>query len=187
TSRSEFRISLRESNADIRLVPIAYKLGLLGKNDYQYVLDKKNKISEELKNMQSVTIVFDNQKKKVFDILKRPKIDFKDIKKYLKIKNEDIGVEREIEIQVKYEGFLKRELNWLKEMKNLDKVKIPKIDYAKIPSLSTEMIEKLREYKPVSLGQALRISGVTPAAIFNVYTFIKKKKKTEAEDKRLNT
>lgn len=187
TSRSEFRISLRESNADVRLVPIAYKLGLLGKNDYQYVLDKKNKISEELKNMQSVTIVFDNQKKKVFDILKRPKIDFKDIKKYLKIKNEDIGVEREIEIQVKYEGFLKRELNWLKEMKNLDKVKIPKIDYAKIPSLSTEMIERLRECKPVSLGQALRISGVTPAAIFNVYTFIKKKKKIEAEDKRLNT
>ncbi|MCK5392780.1 MAG: hypothetical protein KAI91_00460, partial [Candidatus Omnitrophica bacterium] len=136
---------------------------------------------------QSVTIVFEKQKKKVFDILKRPKIDFKDIKKYLKIKNEDIGVEREIEIQVKYEGFLKRELNWLKEMKNLDKVKIPKIDYAKIPSLSTEIIEKLREYKPVSLGQALRISGVTPAAIFNVYTFIKKKKKTEAEEERRKT
>ncbi len=184
TSRSEFRISLRESNADVRLVPIAYKLGLLGKNEYQYVMDKKNKIEQEIKNIKSVMIVFDKQKKKVFDILKRPNIELKDVKKYLKIKSEDIGVEREIEIQVKYEGFLKRELNWLKEMKNLDKIKIPKIDYSTIPSLSTEIVEKLREFKPASLGQALRISGVTPAAIFNVYTFIKKKKKLQPKDGR---
>ncbi|MCK4912608.1 MAG: tRNA uridine-5-carboxymethylaminomethyl(34) synthesis enzyme MnmG, partial [Candidatus Omnitrophica bacterium] len=77
----------------------------------------------------------------------------------------------------KYEGFLRRELAWQKELKNLDKIKIPKVDYEKVSSLSREVIEKLTKFKPSSLGQALKISGITPAAILSIFNFIKQKKK----------
>ncbi|MCF7888221.1 MAG: tRNA uridine-5-carboxymethylaminomethyl(34) synthesis enzyme MnmG, partial [Candidatus Omnitrophica bacterium] len=74
-------------------------------------------------------------------------------------------------------GFLRREKAWLKELKNLDKVKLAKIDYFQIPSLSEEVREKLNKFKPESLGEAFRISGITPVAILTVYNFIKKKQK----------
>jgi len=178
TSRSEFRLSLRESNADLRLAPYGRKLGLLNESDYRLVLDKKNTIDRVIKNMKNKRVVARGKSISLFDFLKRPKIVFKDIEKYLQEKIKNFNVCWEVEIQAKYEGFLRRELVWQKELKNLDKIKIPKVDYGEVPSLSREVAEKLTKFKPGSLGQALRISGITPAAILSVYNFIKKKKKS---------
>jgi len=174
TSRSEFRLSLRESNAGIRLAPFAYKLGLLNKAEYQILLDKKNHIDKAVEELKTKKIIFDKKKMYLFDVLKRPEVSFDKVKKHLEKKTNSVEIHREIEIQAKYEGFLRRELIWLKELKNLNRIKIPKVDYSKIPSLSREIVEKLKKFKPSTLDEALKISGVTPAAILIIQNFIKK-------------
>jgi tRNA uridine 5-carboxymethylaminomethyl modification enzyme len=176
TSRSEFRISLRESNADIRLVPLAYKMGLLSKDVYEQNLEKKEEINKEIKRLKNTKTIFSGEKLTLFQVLKRPLISFEEIEKHLGKKVEDISIKREVEIEIKYEGFLRRELIWLKELKNLDKIKIPRIDFSKVPSLSKEVIEKMQKFKPSTLAEALKISGITPAAILNIFNFIKKSK-----------
>ena len=178
TSRSEFRLTLRESNADLRLAPIGRRFGLLTRDEYRLVLDKKNNIDRVIKNMKNQRTVVGDKSLSLFDFLKRPKITFKDVEKQIQEKVKNLGVRWEVEIRAKYEGFLRRELVWQKELKNLDKIKIPKVDYSKVPSLSREAAEKLTRFKPGSLGQALKISGITPAAILSVYSFIRKEKKT---------
>lgn len=176
TSRSEFRLSLRESNADLRVGPYAYKLGLLKKDNYQLILDKKNHINSLVEGLKNKKVTFRGKKLSLFDLLKRPKIGFKEIKKHSLAKGQDLAVQWEAEIQAKYEGFLRREKAQQKELKNLDKIKIPIVDYSKVPSLSREAAERLKKFKPNSLGQALKISGITPAAIFSIYNFIKNEK-----------
>lgn len=176
TSRSEFRISLRETNADIRLAPRAYGLGLLNKEDYERILEKKARIEAMLSKLKSTKIIFSENKLSLFQILKRPEIQFRDVEEHLGEKIEDISAKKEIEIEVKYEGFLKRELSWLRELKSLDKIKIPRIDFTKVPSLSKEVIEKMERFKPSTLADALSISGITPAAILAIYNFIKSRR-----------
>ncbi|MBU2044186.1 MAG: tRNA uridine-5-carboxymethylaminomethyl(34) synthesis enzyme MnmG [Candidatus Omnitrophica bacterium] len=175
TSRSEFRLSLRETNADLRLAPKAYKLGLLVKNEYALILEKKSKIEAGLKAAKAERIIFDKKNLSVYEALKRPDVDFNKVKKYFQIKSEDLAVSREIETLAKYEGFIIRELGWSRELKRFDKIKMPMVDYSKIPSLSKEIVEKLKVFKPKTLGQALKISGVTPAAILTIYNLVKKK------------
>ncbi|MFA5007638.1 MAG: tRNA uridine-5-carboxymethylaminomethyl(34) synthesis enzyme MnmG [Candidatus Omnitrophota bacterium] len=174
TSRSEFRLSLRESNADLRLANFGYSLGLLNAGQYEQVMAKKQKIEEQIKKSKTVKIIFEKQKLSAFDILKRPRATYEEIEKYMAGEGVTNQVKWETEINIKYESFLKREQIWLKELKNLDRVNLPKIDFSKIPSLSREVIEKLNKFKPDNLGEALRISGITPAAILTVYNFIKK-------------
>ncbi|MDP2924063.1 MAG: tRNA uridine-5-carboxymethylaminomethyl(34) synthesis enzyme MnmG [Candidatus Omnitrophota bacterium] len=178
TSRSEFRLSLRETNADTRLVPFAYKLGLLDKEDYDYILKKKEKVEKKIQSLKNKIIVFEGKNISLFDALKRPEVSLEDVEKHLEIEIEEEAIKREVEINVKYEGFLRREQIWLKELKNLDKIKLPKLDFPKIASLSKEVIEKLERFKPATLGEALRISGITPAAILTIYNFIKNKKRS---------
>ncbi|MDD5429215.1 MAG: tRNA uridine-5-carboxymethylaminomethyl(34) synthesis enzyme MnmG [Candidatus Omnitrophica bacterium] len=175
TSRSEFRLSLRESNASMRLVPQALSLGILGKNDYSRILGRQKQIDSILKKSKAKKISLEGQRITLFDFLKRPKADFSGISGILS-ESVDIGVQREVEILAKYEGFLKRECAWVRELENLNKVKMTKIDYSKVSSLSKEIIEKLKKFQPVTLGEALQISGVTPAAILNILHFIKGKK-----------
>jgi tRNA uridine 5-carboxymethylaminomethyl modification enzyme len=175
TSRSEFRLSLRETNAATRLVPLAHKLGLLEKKDYDSILEKNKIIKEETHKLKNTRVIFDGKNISLFEALKRPKVAFSDIEKHLDSKIKDENVKIELEINVKYEGFLQREQIWLKELKNLDRIKIPKLDFSKIPSLSKEVIEKLEKFRPVTLAEALAISGITPAAIVTIYNFIKNK------------
>jgi tRNA uridine 5-carboxymethylaminomethyl modification enzyme len=177
TSRSEFRLSLRETNADIRLVPLAYKLGLLNRDDYDFIWEKKNRIDKEIEALKTKMIIFDKQKISLFNLFKRPEITYAEIQKYLEEGANGESIKREVEINVKYEGFLERESIWLKELKNLDRIKMPKVDFSKIPSLSKEVVEKLKEFRPATLGEALCISGITAAAIMNIYSFIRKEQK----------
>lgn len=175
TSRCEFRLSLRESNADLRLVPRAVKLGLLSGNDLERITAKKNLIDTQIKKLKTTKIALSGQKAPLFDALKRPHVTYKEVEEQLDEKANWGAVEREVEIEAKYAGFLRREQIWRRELKNLDRIKIPKIDFSKVPSLSVEVREKLIKFKPATLGQALKISGVTPAAILNVYNFVKRK------------
>ena len=174
TSRSEFRLSLRETNADLRLGSLAYKLSLLSKAEYELILNKKKSIENGLIKLKNLKINYQNKTITAYQLLKRPGLDLDSLKK--KIDIEDLGVKREIEILSKYEGFLKREKIWAREMNNLDRIKLPKIDFSKIPSLSSEIVEKLKKFKPQSLGEALGISGVTPAAILAIYNFLRSRK-----------
>ena len=187
TSRSEFRLFLRESNADIRLGIHGKKLGLLSKDEYQLILDKKNIIEKELGIMRSKNIIINKNKISLFNFLKRPNVSFDEVKKFLDNKSLSLGVRRELEILSKYEGFLRRELAWSKELNNLDKIKITNLNFLKIPSLSREMVEKLQKFKPSTLGEALKISGVTPAAILNIFNFIKSRRLSSDKSKILKT
>lgn len=178
TSRSEFRLSLRESNADARLCPFAFSLGLLDKQDYQRMLDKKRTIEETIKALKNKRAVFGGRSISLYDALKQPQVSYQDVERHMDEKNTNVSIIKEVQIQVKYEGFLKRESIWLNELKNLDKIKIPKINFRCIASLSREVVEKMEKFKPSTLGEALRISGITPAAIVSIYNFIKNRKKS---------
>jgi len=176
TSRSEFRLSLRESNADIRLAPAAYALGLLHKDEYARVLEKKATIDRFLATLKNKKIIFGKESISLYHMLKRPAISYRDIQVHLKEPACDGLVQYEIEIQAKYEGFLRRELIWLTELKDLDKIKLPQLNFKNIPSLSKEVVEKLTFFRPATLGEALRISGITPAAIVTIYNFMRARK-----------
>ncbi len=176
TSRSEFRLFLRETNADYRLLPAAAKLGLVSKSDLEKIAAKKAAIENHLRKLRSTKILFDGQKLVLFDILKRPEVTYRQVVKHLGLKPAGEAVERETEIMVKYEGFLRREQTWLRQLRTLDRIKIPAINFSGVPSLPKEAVEKLNRFRPQTLGEAFKVSGITPAAILNIYNFIRKRK-----------
>ena len=191
TSRVEYRLILREDNADLRLRKIGYDLGLVSKEEYR-VSEKKIqaikeginllktirlKPSEEI-SQQLVSLGASGLKKvtSLEEILKRPQIKLADLKAMREV-NLDIPefALQGIEIEVKYAGFVQRQLKEVEKFKHLEKIKLPVvIDYAKISGLSREIREKLTTFKPMNLGQASRISGVTPAAISILMVYLRK-------------
>ena len=141
TSRSELRLSLRESNADLRLAGYAYKLGLISKNIYERILQKKAMIDKEIKKLKSIRIIFQNKKRTMFDTLKMPQLSYKDIRQYSPDALTDSKAIREVEIMAKYEGFIKRETQSLKVFHNFKRIKIPHyIDFDAIPSLDRKSV-----------------------------------------------
>ena len=166
TSRVEYRLVLREDNADLRLTPIGYKIGLIDEEIYRRVVSKKGRIEEEISRLK------DNGEGKV---LRRPGVTYEDAASLQK----EVGLlpeeKRVVETEIKYEGFIRRQLGDISRLGKIEKIKIPPvIDYKKIHSLSSEIKEKLSKIKPLNLGQAARISGVTPAAISILMIYIEK-------------
>jgi tRNA uridine 5-carboxymethylaminomethyl modification enzyme len=191
TSRVEYRLILREDNADIRLRKIGYNLGLVSKSDYQKTEDKMKSIAQGInflkENLLKPTEEINaylvqretSQLKKAVtleELLKRPEICLKDLINLSSISLETSEFAlREIEIEVKYSGFIQRQLAEVARFKNLEKIKLPEgLNYSQIPALSREIKEKLGKFKPVNLGQASRISGVTPAAISLLMVYLKR-------------
>jgi tRNA uridine 5-carboxymethylaminomethyl modification enzyme len=164
TSRVEYRILIREDNADERLSAIGVELGLVERSFLDKVKDRKDRV-ERVKNAMS--LVKASPGVTFLALLKRPDISYDDIARM------DTGFERlsyyekvRLEVDVKYAGYIERELSRIKKFNGLEKIMIPdSFDYARIAGLSSEARQKLSELRPVSLGQASRISGVTPAAI----------------------
>jgi len=191
TSRVEYRLILREDNADLRLKKIGHDLSLVTKEDYKKLQKKIEAIKRgkdllkatrlkptlELNNtlIQLGTSPIKNMVT-LEDILKRPKINLKDIKNldHIKLDIPEAALSQ-VEIEIKYAGFIQRQFQEVERFKHLEKIKLPtNLDYANIPSLSREIREKLHKFKPVNLGQASRISGVTPAAISILMVFLRK-------------
>jgi len=192
TSRVEYRLILREDNADLRLSRIGYELGLLDKAKYKSVQDKIRKIDDgtnflkktKVKPTKEVNSLLSDlgtaslKKDTTLEgLLKRPQVSLNDILVLIPLKDgiAELAIAKEIEIEVKYKGFIQRQLKDVEKFKNLEKIRIPEfIDYALIPSLSREIKEKLAKFNPINLGQASRISGVTPAAISILMVYLRK-------------
>ena len=182
TSRAEYRLLLRQDNADLRLTAIGHEIGLISDERYQKLNDKKRQIDEEIKRLQTATIgttpqvqAFLEQHNSTLlksgmtleELLKRPEICYNDLKEIDTNQPElPEAVTQQVEISIKYEGYIKRQLQQVEQFKKLEKKKLSlDFDYSQIPNLRKEAIQKLNEYQPASIGQASRISGVSPADV----------------------
>lgn len=182
TSRAEYRLLLRQDNADLRLTAIGHEIGLISDERYQKLNDKKRQIDEEIKRLQTATIgttpqvqAFLEQHNSTLlksgmtleELLKRPEICYNDLKE-IDTKQPELpeAVTQQVEISIKYEGYIKRQLQQVEQFKKLEKKKLSlDFDYSQVPNLRKEAIQKLNEYQPASIGQASRISGVSPTDI----------------------
>jgi tRNA uridine 5-carboxymethylaminomethyl modification enzyme len=191
TSRVEYRLIIREDNADLRLRKIGFKVGLVSREENKITQDKSEAINKGISLLKTtrikptedinnkLTVLGTSAIKKdvtLEDILKRPQINIESLQglNHIKINIPDSAL-REVEIEIKYAGFIQRQLKEVERFKHLEKIVLPvDLDYAHISGLSREIREKLGKFKPVNLGQASRISGVTPAAISLLMVYLKK-------------
>ena len=183
TSRAEYRLLLRQDNADQRLTKIGHEIGLISDERYQKFVEKEKIISEEIERLKHVNV---RTSEKVQDLLekygstpltsgstlaeliRRPELNYQLLEPIDEQRPEKFSQEiiDQIDINIKYEGYISRQMKQVEQFKKLETRKIPDdIDYDAVPSLRIEAVQKLKQYKPVSIGQASRISGVSPADI----------------------
>ena len=191
TSRAEYRLYLREDNADLRLREKGYHVGLVPGEEYEDFLRKKEAIerlrertsqwvvnptranNDELRAMGTTPV---KRTTSLREILKRPGVDFSALSQFdAELSDFDREVRDQVQTQIKYEGYLKRQQEQIERFKRLEKLRIPEdMDFQSIIGLSTEVKEKLSTLRPISIGQASRISGITPAAISILIVNLKK-------------
>lgn len=198
TSRSEYRLLLRQDNADFRLTPLGYELGLISEERYNNFKKKYERIQSEIEKLGSIIIppsdsVLNVLEKysstpiktgvKASELLKRPELDY-DILMEMSDKIEELprDIKEEVTILIKYEGYIKRQVAQAEKFKRLENVKLsPELDYDGVYGLRIEARQKLKKFKPLSLGQASRISGVSPADISVMIIYLEQQKKKGAD------
>ena len=193
--RTEFRLLLRHDNADLRLTEIGHEIGLINDERYSIFLEKKKQIEEAYEILNRVylgkksevesylmELGFNELKGGILaaELLKRPNVRFDKIKEFIPelavINLDDTGVEQ-LEILVKYEGYISKQIREAKNMAKLDKMKIPSdIDYLNTDGLALEAREKLNQIRPLTIGQASRISGVNPADVSALILIVRRMK-----------
>ena len=193
TSRAEYRLLLRQDNADLRLREKGYQVGLISKEQYEFVMNKKKMIEEEVLRLKNTKIGASKTHQEFLlrnesaslktgtnlaELLCRPELNYKIL--------EEIDPERkplsddviwQVEIEIKYEGYIERQMRQVEQFKKMEQKLIPKeIDYDDVPSLRLEARQKLKNFHPVSVGQASRISGVSPADISVLLVYLEQYK-----------
>lgn len=191
TSRAEYRLLLRQDNADLRLRRKGYRIGLVSEKDYQALIKKEEQIKNEIIRLKSITVGANREIQSFLDahgssslktaaslseLMCRPELNYEIL---AEIDPNRIplpaDVIQQVEIEIKYEGYITRQLRQVEQFKKTEKKKIPKeLDYDDIPSLRLEARQKLKLFRPVSVGQASRISGVSPADISVLLVYLEK-------------
>ena len=182
TSRSEYRLILRQDNADQRLTPIGHKIGLISNERYEKLLEKERLTAQEIERLSKLNVSptdelneFLEEKNtstlstgcKMTDLIRRPQINYDDLVPFDEDRPDlDWEVREQVELQIKYEGYIQKQLAQIEQMRKMESKKLPAdLDYSLIYGLRLEAVEKLNKIKPLSIGQASRISGVSPADV----------------------
>ncbi len=198
TSRAEYRLLLRQDNADLRLTEIGHEIGLISDERYQKFIDKKHNIENEIKRLKALTVrpeekVNDLLKKagtsplstgtKMAELLKRTEINY-DMLKEIDTNRPELSIQEkeEVEIQIKYEGYIKLQEAQVEKFKKLETKLLPQdIDYETLKGISLEGRQKLNKFKPRSIGQASRISGVSPADVSVLLVYLQQRNGNKEE------
>jgi tRNA uridine 5-carboxymethylaminomethyl modification enzyme len=191
TSRAEYRLLLREDNADLRLTEVGRNLGVVGNERWESFSEKRESIAKETERLKSTWVQPSSEGGKIankffekpisreyslHDLLKRPEINYLSISEINGDPSVSSAVAEQIEIQTKYDGYISRQQDEIERLRKNEQTKLPvDFDYESISGLSNEIKQKLQDVKPESIGQASRIPGVTPAAVSLILVYLKKK------------
>ena len=204
TSRSEYRLILRQDNADKRLTPLGYQLGLISEERYQQFLQKVEAIDQEIERLKKTTISPSEQLNELLvsretspmttgqretELIRRPQLSYDDLAPFDPDRPElSREIREQVEIEIKYEGYIKKQLSQVEEMRKMESKLLPEtLNYEEISGLRLEAIEKLKKVKPLNIGQASRISGVSPADISVLLIWLEQErqgKKTESGEEK---
>ncbi|AGL03976.1 tRNA uridine-5-carboxymethylaminomethyl(34) synthesis enzyme MnmG [Desulfoscipio gibsoniae] len=196
TSRAEYRLMLRQDNADLRLTEKGYKIGLVTAERYERFINKSKSVAEEIQRLKRTLVTAGPEIKSILEeknsslfqgsvnlatLLKRPEIEYRDLEK-ISIEHPPLEeeIKEEVEIQIKYEGYIKKQASQVRKFEKIENMKLPpNTDYTKIKGLAVEAAQRLEEIKPLSIGQASRISGVNPADISVLLIYLEQNKRKE--------
>jgi len=182
TSRVEYRLIVREDNADIRLTKYGRDFGLLSDGEYRQVIDKYETVERHIQHLRHVK----RDGKSLYDLLKRPEVTYDTIRTYdNSLKDWSRLTASQVEYAIKYEGFISRQMKEVEKFRHIEYIRIPDgFDFEAVPGLSKEVREKFKRFTPATLGQANRISGVTPASITLMMVYLKKYRQGEPHENR---
>ena len=193
TSRAEYRLLLRQDNADQRLTPLGYELGLISQQRYQHFLQKQQQVTEEIKRVSNVIIAPSEVVEELLqkynstpihtgirlsELMKRPELDYQKLA-VLDIERPELpfAIQEQVNIQIKYEGYIKQQLKQVEQFQKMEKKLLPEdLDYSTIKGLRIEAQQKLNAIRPVSLGHASRITGVSPADLSVLLIYMEQQK-----------
>lgn len=197
TSRAEHRLYLRQDNADVRLTPIGYEIGLVSQERYNRFIEKSKMVEKDIKRLKDTIIPANDTINdflarhgsnkivsgiKLYDLLKRPEIEYKQLSEIGQDAELPKEVIEQVSVSIKYEGYLKRQMAQIEQFKRMEERRMPEdIDYSQIHGLRIEARQKLNSIRPQSLGQASRISGVSPADISVLLVYLESRKRKLSE------